>query len=343
MVKPKTAILLMNVGTPKNHSIPAVRKYLFEFLNDARVIDLPWLLRKILVNLIIVPFRAPKSAKLYKRLWTEKGSPLIVHGLSLQHKLQQELGDDYLVALAMNYQQPNIKEVLKEVLKQNVERIILFPLFPQYASSTTGSVFEKVFKLLARENNIPGLVSIAQYYSNSHYIAALAAQVATYGWNNYDYVLFSFHGLPLRQVYCSHQGKTCDQLNCATEVNVHNQYCYHATCYATSRMLAAKLEIPEDKYLVCFQSRMVGKWLSPFTDQVIKALPGAEKKRVLVVCPSFTADCLETIIEIGHYNRELFMAAGGELFTLVESLNDSSLWVEAAAQIIKQHADYQLT
>ncbi len=337
MKKGKTAILILNLGTPDNPSIPAVRRYLFEFLNDPRVIDIPWILRKILVNLIIVPFRAPKSAKLYDILWTDKGSPLLYHGLSLQQKLQQRLGDDFLVEFAMNYQSPNVKGVLKKILAQNVDRIVLFPIFPQYASSSTGSILEKIFKLLAPEYKIPGIISIPQFYHHPLYIDAVVATVRKHDLEHYDHVLFSYHGLPLSQVYKSHDGIPCTQFNCATEVNEHNLYCYHAGCYATTRLLAEKLHLPEDKYSVSFQSRLNDRWLKPFSDKVLEALPKEGKKRVLVICPSFTADCLETIVEIAFDYKKIFINVGGEELVLVESLNDSDPWVEAMVEIISEN------
>ena len=337
MKKGKTAILILNLGTPDNPSVPAVRKYLFEFLNDARVIDIPWLLRKILVNLIIVPFRAPKSAKLYQILWTDKGSPLLYHGLSLREKLQKRLGEDFLVEFAMNYQSPNVKGVLKSILKQNVDRIVLFPIFPQYASSSTGSIVEKMLKLLAPEYKIPGVVIIPQFYHNPAYVEAVAVQVRRHDYQHYDHVLFSYHGLPLSQVYKSHDDINCAQFNCTAEVNEYNLYCYHAGCYATTRLLAKKLNLSEGKYSVSFQSRLNNKWLEPFSDKVLEAFPKAGKKRVLVICPSFTADCLETIVEIGYDYKKLFTNAGGDELTLVESLNDSDLWVDAMVNIIDEN------
>ncbi len=340
MKKGKTAVLILNLGTPDNPSVPAVRRYLSEFLNDARVIDIPWLLRKILVNLIIVPFRAPKSAKLYEILWTEKGSPLLYHGLSLQQRLQQRLGDDFLVEFAMNYQSPNVDVVLKRILEQNVDRIVLFPIFPQYASSTTGSVIEKIFRLLAPQYKIPGITAIPQFYHNSRYIEAVVAQARKYDLQRYDHVLFSFHGLPLKQLYKSHGEIPCDRFHCTTEVNEHNLYCYQAGCYATTRLLVEKLHLPEEKYSVSFQSRLGNNWLSPFSDKTLEAMPKQGKKRVLVFCPSFTADCLETVVEIGHDYKKLFLDAGGEELQLVESLNDSEPWVEAMVEIIRENGGF---
>lgn len=333
MPKPKTAILLLNVGTPESPEISKVIKYLYEFLGDKRVIDIQWFLRKILVSFII-PFRARKSAKLYQSLWTKKGSPLLFYGISLKEKLQQKAGDDYIVEFAANYQQPGIKEITDKILKQNVNQIIAFPLFPQYSSSTTGSAIEKLLKILAGQYNIPAIKTILQYYDHPAYLEAMVARLSQYDHVNYDHILMSFHGLPVSQVNKSHQGKACEHYNCTSEVTEQNLYCYHASCYATSRLLAEKMSIDRSNFTICFQSRFANKWLSPFTDDVIIKLAKDGKKRLLVVSPSFTSDCLETTIEIGQEYRDLFLQNGGKKLTLVESLNDSELWVNAIVEII---------
>lgn len=337
MIKSKTAVLLLNTGTPDSPEISGVRKYLFEFLNDKRVIDIPWLLRKMLVNFIIVPFRAPGSAKRYQKLWTGKGSPLLFHGVSVQKKLQQKLGEGYIVEFATNYGRPNINEVVKKVLKQNVNRIIAFPLFPQYASSTTGSALEKLLKILAHGYKIPAIITILQYYDYPSYLEAMAARIFDYDYLSYDHILISYHGLPISQVNKSHDGKACEHYNCTIEVTEQNQYCYHASCYATSRLLAGKLNLDENRYTVCFQSRIAKNWLSPFTDEVITTLAKEGKKCLLVVCPSFTADCIETTIEIGQEYKDLFLQNGGTKLTIVESLNDSERWVDAIGKMVSDN------
>ncbi len=337
MLKSGTAVLLLNVGTPEGPERSKVRKFLAEFLNDKRVIDIPWLLRKILVNLIVIPLRATRSSKLYKRLWTDKGSPLLYNGISLKEKLQQKLGDRYIVEFATRYQQPGIKETVDKVLKQNVSTIIVFPLFPQYASSTTGTAVEKLLEIMAAQNNIPAIKTILQYYDHPLYLEAMAGRISNYDYAGYDHILMSFHGLPLRQVNNSHNGKPCGHYNCTMEVTEQNSYCYNAACYATSRLLAEKLSIDTSRYTVCFQSRIAKNWLAPYTDDVIIKLAGMGKKKLLVICPSFTADCLETIIEVGQNYRDLFLRNGGEKLTLVESLNDSEYWVDAISGIIREH------
>jgi len=328
-----TLILLVNVGTPRDTSVKSVRKYLSEFLNDKRVIDLPFLLRKFLVNCIIVPFRAKKSANMYRQIWTDKGSPLLTNGMSLKEKLQSKFFDA-VVELAMNYQQPSIEKVLQKYLSQNIKRIIVFPMFPHYASSTTGSSVEKILRILQSQNKIPSLKIISPYFDNQFYISTLAESVKKYDIDAYDHILISFHGLPLRQINKTHVGKTCEDLNCKSEMNETNQFCYHAQCYETSRLLAQALNLSDEKYSVSFQSRLTKNWLSPFTDETILRLAKKRMKKLLVVCPSFTADCLETLYEISIEYKNLFIEAGGEELQLVESLNDHDVWVDATFSII---------
>lgn len=330
----KTAVLLLNVGTPDAPEVKAVRRYLTEFLNDPRVIGGPWLFRKILVNLIIVPFRAPKSTRLYQKLWTETGSPLLVNGKRLEAKVQQRLGDRYLVRLAMNYGQPAVTEVLKEVIASGVDRIVAFPLYPQYASSTTGSSVARVMRILSEELHMPAFSSILQYFDDPRYIGAMKDRLSAYDLKAYDHILFSFHGLPLSQVNAAHGGKSCDTFSCTAESNDGNRFCYQAACYATARNLIHAMDIEEGSTTVCFQSRLTRNWLQPFTDQALRELAKKGSKNVLIICPSFTADCLETTVEIGDEYRSLFLSLGGTTLDLAESLNDSDAWVEAVAQMV---------
>jgi ferrochelatase len=330
----KTAILLINLGTPDAPKVKDVRRYLSEFLNDKRVIDIPWLLRKMLVNLIIVPFRAPKSTKLYQKLWTEKGSPLLFHGLSLKAKLQKLMGDDYVVEFGMNYQNPSLRKAIKNLVDQNVTRIIAFPLFPQYASSSTGSALENMYKYVAEFNDVPEIQAISYYYQHPSYIDALASTVAKHDWKSYDHIMMSFHGLPTRQVYRSHGDKPCDGLKCKESFQAGSEFCYQAACYETSRLLAAKLGIPKEKYTTSFQSRLSKEWLTPFSDKLLEEFTAKGIKKLLVVSPAFTADCLETTVEIGIDYKEAFLALGGQQLDLVASLNDNEDWVQAIRDII---------
>ena len=327
-------VLLINLGTPDSPGVSDVRSYLSQFLNDPRVIDIPWLWRKLLVNFVIVPFRAPKSAKIYAKLWTAEGSPLLYYGLTVRRLLQEALGEHYDVNLAMRYKNPSIEDVLEGMRKKNFAKIIVVPMFPQYASSSTGSALDEVMRILRNWWVIPEIKFISQYYDHPLFIDAIVARGSAYDLNQYDHVLFSYHGLPVRQVNKVHPRGTCDDYNCENEVSVANQYCYRATCYATTRLVAAKLEIPKEKYTVCFQSRLDQKWLMPFSDKVIESSAKQGMKKLLVFSPAFTADCLETLIEIGDEYQQLFRTHGGEKVQLVESLNNHPLWIECLKQLV---------
>lgn len=331
----KTGILLVNLGTPDSPSVKDVRRYLFEFLNDPRVIDIPTIVRFFLVNLIIVPFRAPKSAKIYKQLWTEKGSPILIYGKSVKEKLQQSLGKGFDVELAMRYKNPSLESVLERMCKKNYEKIVVIPLFPQYASASTGSVQEKVMKIISRWWVIPEIKFISQFYDNEGFINTIVERSKKYRLEDYDQILFSYHGLPVRQVdkVCP-DDSLCEEHDCEKEINETNTYCYKATCYATTRLITKKLNLSEDKYTVCFQSRLDKNWLEPFSDKVIIELAKKGVKKILVFSPAFVADCLETIVEIGIEYQKLFEEHGGEKIQLVESLNEHPMWIETLKQIV---------
>ena len=330
----KTGVLLINLGTPDSPSVGHVRSYLSQFLNDPRVIDIPWLLRKMLVNLIIVPFRAPKSAKIYQKLWTDKGSPLLYYSERARDLLQQELDNNYEVHLAMRYKNPSIPDVLETMRKKNYERIIVVTMFPQYASASTGSALEEVMRVVSKWWVIPELKFVSQYFDHPSYIEAFAERGRKYNINEYDHVLFSYHGLPERQVDKVYDKGLCSDHDCEHEMTEENRYCYKATCYATTRLLAAKLNIPQEKYTVCFQSRLDQKWLKPFSDEVVRQCGDKGMKKILVFSPAFTADCLETIIEIGDEYQEIFTEHKGEKVQLVESLNDHPLWIKCLKELV---------
>lgn len=334
MMKRKTAVLLINLGTPDSPSVSDVRSYLSQFLNDPRVIDIPWLLRKILVNLVIVPFRAPKSAKVYRQLWTENGSPLLYYGKKVVALLQKELPPEFTVHLAMRYKNPSIPDVLETIRRENYDRIIVLTLFPQYASASTGSALEEVMRVLRKWWVIPEVDFVSQYYDHPRYIGAFVDRARKYRIEDYDHVLFSYHGLPERQVDKVHLTGSCVDHKCTTEINEENRYCYRASCYATTRLIASALGIPEDRYTVCFQSRLDEKWLTPFSDKVVIQCAQRGMKNILVFSPAFTADCLETVVEIGIEYQHLFEAHGGEKVQLVESLNDHPLWIECLKDLI---------
>lgn len=330
----KRAILLINVGTPESTSTSDIRKYLKEFLGDKRVINLSSIPRKILVNGIIAPFRAPKSQKLYQQLWTKNGSPLLHYSKSIETKLQHQLGNDFEVIFGMRYGSPSIKKALETFKNNNVDELIIFPLFPQYASATTGTAIEETLHIIKSWETIPEIRIINQFYNHKDYINAITEKIKSKLDNNFGHILFSYHGLPVKQVFASHKNKECTSFNCKNEIHEDNKYCYHATCYHTSRLLAAKLGLTENDYTTCFQSRFAKNWLNPFTDDIIIEKASNGIKRLLVISPSFVTDCLETTVEIGIEYRQLFKAYGGEELVLVDSLNDDDNWVATIKKII---------
>lgn len=330
----KTGVLLMNLGTPDSPSVGHVRSYLTQFLNDPRVIDIPWLLRKILVNGIIVPFRAPKSAKIYKELWTEEGSPILIYGESVKEKVQAALGDEYIVELGMRYKHPSIKSGLEKLQKHNPKKIILLTLFPHYASASTGSAIEEALNVIRKWWVIPELAVNSQYWDHEGYINCFVERGKQYNHEDYDHVIFSYHGLPERHVDKVYDAGLCSDRDCEHEVNDENQYCYKAACYGTTRLIAEKLNIPKDRYTVSFQSRLDKKWLRPFSDEIVEEHAKKGAKKLLVFSPAFTADCLETVVEIGSEYQEIFEEHGGEKVQLVESLNDHPLWIDTLKDMI---------
>ena len=335
----KEAILLINLGTPDNPSPSKVRKYLTQFLNDKRVIDINPIGRFILVNLIIVPFRSFKSSKLYQHIWTKEGSPLLVNSVELKSKLQQHVGDNYLVELGMRYQQPSIKNALEALRKKQVSKIHVLPLYPQYASSSTGSTIEEVLKQIKNWEVIPSLHIISKFYDHPKFIEALLVEAKKHEVSTFDHVIFSYHGLPERQILkgSAHYGSNSCQLGtCCNSITTNNQFCYRANCFETTRQLVKQLGLSDGSYTTTFQSRLDNAWLKPYSDKVIEELAKSGKKRILVFSPAFVADCLETIYEIGTEYNEIFKEHGGEKIVLVNSLNANEMWVKAIHDIIKQ-------
>ncbi len=334
----KQAILLINLGTPDAPTPSKVGKYLMQFLNDKRVIDINAIGRFILVNLIIVPFRSFSSAKLYQHIWKNEGSPLLLNSIQLKEKLQNHLGNDYIVELAMRYQTPSIKSALEKLREQRPEKIYVLPLYPQYASSSTGSTIEEVLQRIKSWEVIPNLNIVSKFYDHPKFLDALLDEAKKHSIEEYDHVLFSYHGLPERQIKkasAHYGGNTCQMGDCCNSITKNNQYCYRANCFETSRKLVKALNIPEGKYSTTFQSRLDDKWLKPYSDKVITELAKNGSKKILVFSPAFVADCLETIHEIGTEYEVLFQEHGGEKITLVNSLNANDTWVKAVSEIIK--------
>ncbi|SDK29570.1 ferrochelatase [Catalinimonas alkaloidigena] len=338
--QPHTGVLLVNLGTPDSPSVGDVRRYLREFLMDGRVIDIPFLSRFFLVNCIIAPFRAPKSAKVYQEVWTDAGSPLKVYSEELKRLLQTALGDGYRVSLGMRYQNPSLEKALEELHDQGFRRLIIVPLFPQYASATTGSVKEKVMALISQWQLIPELTFVDQFYEHPLFVEAFTALGKRYlEAEPFDHVLFSYHGLPERQIRKGDPHNHCLRDGCCDSVGPHNRLCYRAQCFQTSRLLAQALGLSDDQWTVCFQSRL-GRdpWIQPYTEDVVKQLVAQGKKRVLAYSPAFVADCLETTIEIGEEYKEVFMETGGERWQLVESLNVDPRWVATLQTMIQERS-----
>lgn len=334
----KTGVLIVNLGTPDSPSVPDVRKYLREFLMDGRVVDIPFIPRFLLVNGIIAPFRAPKSAKTYRELWTETGSPLKHYGLVVERNLQQALGDDYVVKLAMRYQSPSIDAGLAEFQKLGLTDIIVIPFFPQYASATTGSVYEKVMDIITTWQVIPEIRFVNRFLEHPKFIEGFVQLGRRHmAAHDYDHYIFSYHGLPERQIRKGDVTKSVCRLGeCCGSLTAMNQHCYRAQCFETTRRLVRELGIPEGKYTTCFQSRL-GRdpWIKPYTEDTIRKLAADGIRSVLAFSPAFVSDCLETTIEVGEEYKELFEELGGKHWQLVESLNDSPLWIETLVDLVK--------
>ncbi len=337
MTKPSKGVLLVNLGTPDSTSTGDVRKYLREFLSDKRVIDIPALPRWLLVNGIIAPFRAPKSAEEYRKLWEERGSPLKFYGEDLAEEVQKGLGEEYKVVLAMRYQNPSIEAGLNVLKQANVSSIRVIPLFPQYASATTGSVIDKVMEITRDWQIIPNIEFVSNFVDHSDFIGTFVDLGRRHlNKEKYDHVIFSYHGLPERQIIKGSVGNHCKLGSCCNHLGPRNQFCYRAQCFETSRLIADGLGLSEAEYTVCFQSRL-GKdpWIKPYTEDIVHEMAAKGHKKVLAFSPAFVADCLETTIEVGETYAEDFVHAGGEKWQLVESLNVNERWVKCVIDLAK--------
>ncbi len=332
----KTAVLIVNLGTPDSPSVRDVRVYLREFLMDGRVLDIPAWRRWLLVNLIIAPFRAPQSAKGYRELWTKDGSPLKVYGQRVEQLLQKALGDQYHVELAMRYQNPSIRFAVDRLKDKGFSKIVVIPFYPQYASASTGTTIVKFNEEINRWEAIPSVEIISNFCEHPLFIKAFAELGRSYmSRYKYDHYVFSYHGLPERQILKASCSNYCRLGDCCNTYHAKNALCYRAQCFQTTRLLAKALNISSDQYTVCFQSRL-GKtpWIKPYTDEKIKELASRGIKKVLVFSPSFVADCLETTIEIGVEYKHQFTALGGERWDMVESLNESPIWIECLKDLV---------
>lgn len=330
------AVILVNTGTPDSPEVKDVRRYLRQFLGDKRVINQPWLWRKILVNLIIAPVRGPKSAKLYKTIWTKEGSPLLVNANKFTNALQKELGNGFRTYTAMRYQNPSMNEVIRKISEsEDLEKIVLVPLYPQFADSTTGTIIVE-FERLARKYKIKVPVKIiGQFFENRGFIEAFTQKLMSVRKSDYEHIIFSYHGLPVKQTERMHPGTTCKEANCKYEYNERNAKCYYAACFATTRLLAEEAGLTENDYTVSFQSRLGMNWIKPYTDNIIKGKAIKGLKNMLILSPAFVADCLETIHELGKEYHHLFLENGGQNLQMIESLNDDKIWVSTMAEMVR--------
>jgi protoporphyrin/coproporphyrin ferrochelatase len=338
-------LLLINLGTPDEPTTPAVRRYLREFLGDPRVLDINGVGRALLLHLVILPRRPAKSAAAYRTIWDPtRGSPLLYHSQDLAAGVANALGDSWRVELAMRYGKPSIVDGLAALDAAKVDRIVVLPLFPQYATSSTGTAVARVMELAQSQWTMPAFDFVPAFFDDPGFLGAFEAVAKpVLASATPDHVLFSFHGLPVRQItktdpagaHCFQSEHCCDSFG-------PNPNCYRAQSYATARSLAARLGLAADRYTVCFQSRL-GRtpWIQPYTDVVLDELAKRGIKRLAVMCPAFVADCLETIEEIGIRAREQWKAAGGEELTLIPSLNATTPWIEAVAAIARRHAAHK--
>lgn len=320
---PKTAVLWCNLGTPAAPTAPALRTYLAQFLGDHRVVEIPKALWWLILHGIILRVRPAKSAAKYASIWAEGGSPLKI-GTELQANALGEklktMGHEVSVHMVMRYGQPSMASVLDQLKTQGVTRVLVMTAYPQYSGTTTASVFDDVYRWGLKVRWLPEMRFVNQYHDHAGYIQALAAKVRAHWATNgkADKLVMSFHGVPERTLFLGDP--------------------YHCQCYKTARLLGEALGIGKDEYMVTFQSRFgKAKWLEPYTEPTLEALAQAGTKRVDVMCPGFTSDCLETLEEIKMEAMEAFMRAGGESFNYIDCLNDSPEWIDGMAQIATQH------
>lgn len=331
-------LVLMNLGSPDSTSVPDVKKYLSEFLMDKRVIDYSYLFRLLLVRGIIVPTRAPKSAEAYKSIWTEKGSPLILITKELQNALRKEI--DEPVTIAMRYGSPSPKDAFDALIAKHpgIKEVTVLPLYPHYAMSSYETAVEYAKEIYAQGNYSFNLQFIKPYYNDKLFVEALCESIRPYITKDYDHILFSYHGIPERHIYKGDiTGEHCLKKPdcCGTQSPAHSK-CYRHQCFVTTKLVTEVLGITKEKFSISFQSRLGREqWLKPYTADQLKEIPSKGIKKLLVVCPAFASDCLETLEEIAEEGKETFMHAGGESFTLIPCLNVHPLWVNAIAKWIQ--------
>ncbi len=330
----------MNLGSPDSTEVKDVNRYLKQFLMDGRVIDYPYLLRTLLVKGLIVPFRASKSAAAYQTIWTKDGSPLVVLTKQLQQAVQNEVTEN--VAIGMRYGSPSPEDAFEELLKKEpgLEEVILVPLYPHYAMSSYETAVEYAKEIYKKKKYTFKISTIKPFFDEQHYLDAMVANMKPYLQQDYDHILFSYHGIPERHIKKSDTtGNHCLQTpDCCNTASAAHAHCYRHQVFTTTKRVTELLQVPERKYSISFQSRLGKGWLQPFTDIRFEEMPKEGIKKLLVICPAFVSDCLETLEEIDERGKESFLKAGGESFTMIPCLNIHPLWVSAIAGWIKDYA-----
>ena len=320
----KIGVLVSNLGTPEAPTKQKLRPYLKQFLSDPRVVEVPKVIWWCILNLIILNIRPKRSAEAYSTVWTEDGSPLLTHtknqAAGIAEKLKEKYGDNVIVDYAMRYGQPSVSKAVENLLEQGARKIVVLPLYPQYCASTTGSTFDALAEDFTQRRWLPDLRFISHYHDNPEYIKCVADKIRKH-WESHeraDKLIFSYHGIPKRYLM--------------------NGDPYHCECHKTTRLVAAELGLEGSDYMTTFQSRFGREeWLKPYTDHTLKALPEQGVKSVQVVCPGFSADCLETIEEIGEENREYFEEAGGERYEYIEALNNDEQHIQMLVNLVEDN------
>ncbi|MBT0586943.1 ferrochelatase [Alteromonas oceanisediminis] len=320
----KIGVLITNLGTPTAPTKQALKPYLKEFLSDPRVVEVPRVLWWLILNGVILNIRPKRSAHAYSTVWSEQGSPLLVHtknqAMALDKRCKEAWGDDVIVEFAMRYGQPSVASTIERMQQRGVRKLLVLPLYPQYCASTTGSTFDAVSQYFQTARWLPDFRFISHYHDHAPFIVAVASKIKRH-WDTHgraDKLIFSYHGIPKRYLL---KGDP-----------------YHCECHKTSRLLAEELGLEKDQYLTTFQSRFGREeWLKPYTDHTLKALPEKGVKSVQIVCPGFSADCLETIEEIGIENRDYFLQAGGERYEYIEAMNSDDEHIDMLFGLVKQN------
>lgn len=331
-------LLMSNLGTPASPEPKDVRAFLREFLSDPLVLDMSPVGRWVLLNCVILPFRPKKSGAAYEKIWSKAGSPILIHGRNLAREMVSALGEGWIVGLGMRYGQPSMEKALQGMVDAGVDEIIFLPLYPQYALSSSASSIAHFEALAEKTEGMPPFRIVQDFFESPSFCEPSALLAKDYLDESVDHVLFSFHGLPVHQVqktdptgdHC-HQSEDCCESMCDA-----NRLCYRAQSHATARRLASSLDLSPDQWSIAFQSRLTKvPWIQPYTDEALINLAEAGVKHLAVMCPSFVADCLETLEEIDMRGREDFLAAGGVKFTFVPCLNDRPEWVDGLCDLVR--------